>query len=205
MGIVMQIWDIYLRIFHWAFAISIVSAIISAEIDTEIHFLIAQFITFLLIFRLLWGFVGYPTARFVNFFPTPSKIKQYLGGNYNGVGHNPLGSLSVFAMLGLVIAQITTGIFTTDEILFEAPLYHLVSGSLQEILQELHDTMGGLLQLLILLHISAIIFYKLKGKNLVKDMLIGGQTNTVFSVKYMHLRAIIIILIDTILTYFIFY
>ena len=199
-----KIWDIYLRFFHWGLALTIVLAIISGLIsDLDMHLIFVKIVMFLIIFRMFWGFVGYKTAKFSYFFPTPSKVINYLKFKKTQIGHNPIGSLSVFAMLFAVILQVVSGLFTTDDILFEAPFYQYAS-NYQELIQEFHTTFFMILIALIITHIGAIIFYKFKGQNLVKDIIDGGQTSQVFTIKYMHLRAFIVAFISFLIVYFIF-
>jgi cytochrome b len=201
-----KIWDIYIRVFHWLLAPSIVIAIISGiNSELEIHLFFAKIILFLLVFRTIWGFIGYKTARFFYFIKSPKVIFQYIKtGKTNIVGHNPLGAISVAVMLDSISLQLLSGLFTTDEVLFEAPFYEF-SGEYQELLQNFHTTFFIILILLIILHISAIIFYKIKGKNLVKDMFDGGKTKQVFTIKYMHLKAFMSAIFSALSVYLIFY
>lgn len=49
----------------------------------------------LIALRIAWGFLGSTYARFSTFVPTPARLLAYLRGQWHGVGHNPLGALSV--------------------------------------------------------------------------------------------------------------
>ena len=115
------IWDLPVRIFHWLLVVLIAAALYAVKIsgDMDTHMLIGQSILALLIFRVLWGFVGPRYARFGSFVYKPVEILRYArtlfsrkGGEY--AGHNPTGSLAVFAMLALIGVQVTTGLFATD-------------------------------------------------------------------------------------------
>ena len=200
-----KIWDIYLRIFHWFLVSSVAFTIFIANENTELHYQTAKFITFLLIFRILWGFVGSYNAKFINFLPTPKNIKNYLAGKYTKKGHSPIGALSVFAMLGLLLLQLTLGLFTTDEILFEAPFYGFIDTNLQELFQNLHMVIGEIIVFIILFHILAIIISKIRGKNLVKDMVDGGIDFIDNQHKQLHLRAFFSAIISLSFVYLIFY
>ena len=73
----------------------------------------------LLVFRIYWGFAGPETARFAQFVKGPGAVLGYvpklLKPNYRAAfGHNPLGALSVVAILGALITQVTLGLFASD-------------------------------------------------------------------------------------------
>jgi cytochrome b len=120
--------------------------------------------------------LGSTYARFVQFFPTPAKVKAYLRGEWHGVGHNPLGAFSVLGMLGLLGFQVTSGLFSNDDIAFVGPLFALVSKDLSNQLTGLHTLASNVIYLLIGLHIAAIVFYvRIKKDNLVKPMVIGWK------------------------------
>src|SRR5690349_7004915 len=112
---VVQVWDLPLRIFHWGLVLAIAAAYATGGFGgSELanwHGRIGAFVRALLVFRVIWGFIGAQNARFPNFVPTPARVAAYLKGAWRGVGHNPLGALSVIALLLLVAAQVFTGLF----------------------------------------------------------------------------------------------
>ena len=106
-----KIWDLPVRIFHWLLFLLIVGAIVSGKVGggaIEWHGRIGLAIIGLLVFRIVWGFVGSSHARFSSFLPRPSSLRAYLRGAWKGVGHNPLGALSVLALLALFGVQAAT-------------------------------------------------------------------------------------------------
>jgi cytochrome b len=177
MSVTIQVWDLPLRLFHWLLALSVVAAIVTGEIGGNLidwHGRIGVFIVGLLVFRIIWGFVGSTHARFASFFPTPAKIAVYLKGQWQGHGHNPLGALSVFALLGVLAALVGAGLFANDDIAFQGPLFGLVDKSLSDRLSGLHALTFNVLAALLVLHIAAIVFYvRIKKHNLVAPMLTG--------------------------------
>ncbi|TRX01628.1 cytochrome b/b6 domain-containing protein [Candidatus Methylobacter oryzae] len=179
MKVTIHIWDLPLRLFHWLLAVAVAAAYITAKIGGSLidwHGRIGIFILGLLVFRVLWGFVGSTHARFLTFFPTPSKLLAYFKGRWHGIGHNPLGALSVFALLAVVAAQVGTGLFANDDIAFVGPLFNFVDKSLSDRLTGLHNTIFDLLVGFIVLHVVAIIFYRwVKKTNLVVPMLTGKK------------------------------
>lgn len=174
-----KLWDLPTRIFHWLLLILIVGAIVTGKIGgsaIEWHGRIGLAILGLIIFRIVWGFIGSSHARFARFVPTPSSIRAYLRGDWQGVGHNPLGALSVLALLTLIGVQVGIGLFGNDDIAFQGPLFGLIDKSLSDWLTGLHKTAINLLIALIALHLGAIAFYtKVKKDNLVKPMITGWK------------------------------
>ncbi|MFT3849687.1 MAG: cytochrome b/b6 domain-containing protein [Propionivibrio sp.] len=174
-----RLWDLPTRIFHWLLVILIVGAIITGKVGgaaIEWHGRIGQGILGLIVFRIVWGFIGSSHARFARFIPTPSSVRAYLRGDWKGVGHNPLGALSILAMLVLIGVQAGTGIFANDDIAFQGPLSALVDKSLSDWLTGIHKLSINLLIALIALHLAAIAFYAVVRKdNLVKPMLTGWK------------------------------
>lgn len=172
-----RVWDLPTRIFHWTLVVLVVFSFVSGMLGgglIEWHEWSGLAIAGLLVFRILWGLIGSTYARFSSFAPTPGRILAYLGGTWRGLGHNPLGALSVFALLGIMIYQVSTGIFANDDIAFEGPLYALVSKSTSDWLSSLHRLAFWPIVVLVVLHIGAVLFYVLvKKDNLVKPMLTG--------------------------------
>lgn len=179
-----RIWDAPTRLFHWTLVALISFSWWSAEEEhLDWHIWSGIAVLTLLVFRLLWGFFGSSTARFVNFVRWPRGILGYLRDmkGWRPVGHTPLGALSVLAMLGAVALQVGLGLFSIDKDgLYEGPLAYLVSLDLSEEIAELHEDWFDVLLILIGLHVAAIVFYRLVlGKRLVGPMLTGrGAVDT---------------------------
>lgn len=176
-----KVWDLPLRLFHWLLVISVGGAWLSAEMAEDfgaeallVHGKIGLCTLGLLVFRLVWGFVGSTHSRFRDFFPTPNRIRSYLTGESYPVGHNPLGALSVFALLTLLMVQVGTGLFANDDISFQGPLFPLISQALSNLLTKIHHATSNALLLLITVHLVAIGFYlRIKKNDLVKPMITG--------------------------------
>ncbi|MQA37879.1 cytochrome b/b6 domain-containing protein [Rugamonas aquatica] len=173
------VWDLPTRVFHWSLVLAVTVAIVSGEIGgdwMEVHGKAGLVILGLVAFRLAWGFAGSTHARFLNFLPTAASLRAYLRGRWKGQGHNPLGALSVFALLGLLAVQATTGLFGNDEISFTGPLFALVEEGLANRLTGLHKQLAYVLLAVLALHIVAILVYLfLKKDNLVKPMVTGWK------------------------------
>ena len=134
-------------------------------------------ILILLIFRIIWGFIGSTHAQFASFLPTKTAIFEYLSGSSPRIlGHNPVGAISVFALLFVLSIQVFTGLFVDDEVSFQGPLAKYVSESLSSLLSEIHEGNQVVILTLIAIHVAAIIFYKkFKGEDLIKPMISGDK------------------------------
>ena len=148
----------------------------------EWHFRFGYSVLTLLLFRLLWGFVGGHWSRFSTFLYSPASLLRYLRGHEvdgQPLGHSPLGALSVFAILALLLLQVGTGLFSDDEIAAVGPLSKLASGAVVSQLTHYHKDIGKVIVLiLVLLHIGAIAFYRIKRKkDLIRPMLIGDVSS----------------------------
>jgi cytochrome b len=173
------LWDLPTRLCHWLLVLAVGAAVLTGQLGGNLidwHGRIGVAIAGLVVFRIVWGFLGSTYARFAQFFPTPAGIKAYLAGEWRGEGHNPLGALSVFALISLLTAQVATGLFANDDIAFTGPLYALAGAELSERLTALHHLFADGLIGIVILHVAAIIFYvRIKKQNLVKPMLLGWK------------------------------
>lgn len=172
-----KLWDAPLRIFHWTFAIAVTASIATGWLGGGLmiwHGRLGLLVLGLLVFRVLWGFAGSTYARWSRILSAAFGVGSYLQGNWREAGHNPLGALSVLAMLGLVGFQVVSGLMATDDIAFKGPLYALVSSDTGSWLTGLHRQAKWLLVGFIGLHLVAIAYYALiKRKPLVRAMLSG--------------------------------
>jgi cytochrome b len=176
-----RIWDLPTRLFHVLLILCVAGLYLSAELledNLQIHFYFGFALLTLLIFRVLWGFVGGHWSRFTSFVPSPKRLLQFLRHPSEQVaGHNPLGALSVLVMLLFLLAQVFSGFFSYDDVAFSGPWHNLVSDECGEWLTEYHAEIGKtILLLLIGLHIGSIAFYKrVKNQDLVSPMVHGDK------------------------------
>ncbi|WP_241673292.1 cytochrome b/b6 domain-containing protein [Lacisediminimonas profundi] len=177
-----RVWDLPVRIFHWTLVALVVTAVVTQEIGgnaMQWHFRTGYAILTLVLFRIIWGLVGPRYVRFSNFLPTPARLLDYLRGRSQTrfPGHNPLGSLSIVAMLGVLLLQAGFGLFSNDDIASEGPLVKFISKELSDQATWLHKEIGAtLIFVLVGLHVAAILWYLLRKKeNLVVPMLTGDK------------------------------
>ena len=171
------IWDWPIRLFHWLLVICLIGAIVTVKLGggwMAWHERFGLTLFGLLVFRLVWGFIGSTHARFAHFFPTPGRLLAWWRGHWHRPGHTPLAALSVLAMLLVLAFQATTGLFADDDIAFTGPLRQLVDSATSSRLTGWHMRMEWVIYGLVALHIAAVAFYSLVLKKpLVRPMITG--------------------------------
>ena len=177
-----RIWDLPTRLFHWALALCVLGLVVSGKIGgvaLDVHAVLGYSVLCLLLFRLVWGLVGGRWSRFTQFIPSPARVRSYLAGTYaSPAGHNPLGALSVLAMLAVLAVQVMSGLVIQDEDHgFYGPLYALAPGWLSDLAGQYHHDVGQvLLWGLIGLHVLAIVWHAHRhNPQIVHAMVHGDQ------------------------------
>jgi cytochrome b len=180
-----RVWDLPTRVFHWATALCVVGLLVTGTVGGSamtFHFRFGYALLSLLLFRILWGVVGGHWSRFSSFIFGPRALLAYLRGQHpasHSVGHSPLGALSVWAMLGVLMLQVGTGLVSDDEIATTGPLSHLVSNAVVSLASSYHTVIGKLAVLaMVLLHVGAIVVYTRRQKGLAAAMLHGDKQLT---------------------------
>lgn len=178
----LRIWDLPTRLFHWLLAVGVVGSVLSAKIGgnaMEWHVRLGLMALALLLFRAAWGLVGGYWSRFSNFLYGPASLLADLRGRspaLHQVGHSPRGSLSVWALLIVLAAQVATGLVADDEIATTGPLNRFVSSQFASRASAWHGGPGqGLVIGLVLLHVTAVLVYLARGRNLIGTMWHGDR------------------------------
>lgn len=186
-----RVWDLPTRLFHWALVLCIVGLITTAQLGGDAmiwHFRLGYTVLSLLIFRLCWGFVGGHWSRFSSFAYPPRIIWRYIQGKHTpelGMGHNPLGALSIFGMLAILLLQVGSGLFSDDEIANFGPLSKFAGESVVGLATYYHKNIGKIILVaLIALHLGAIAYYALRQKNNLVKPMISGDKDTERPVPY---------------------
>jgi cytochrome b len=160
-----KVWDAPVRLFHWVLVIAVALAFLSSEEDSALnrwHVMAGWVAGILIVFRLIWGFVGGEHSRFSDFV-RPSRVASHIAGLTGGraepsLGHNPLGAVSVVVLLALVAATVWTGAFGG------------------EWAEELHETIAWTLLAMVGLHVAAVILMSvLERENLARAMVTGRK------------------------------
>lgn len=174
-----RVWDLPTRLFHWGLVIAVTGAFVTVKLgglwmDWHVRFGLAAFA--LILFRLIWGFIGPRYARFSTFLKSPATVCAYMKNRYrHGLGHNPLGALSVIAMLLILAFQAVSGLFANDDILTSGPLAYL-DDDLSRRLTELHKLNEWPILVIVGLHLLAILWYRLVRKQGLTAAMVHGNS-----------------------------
>lgn len=183
-------WDLPTRLFHWTLVVCILSAWVSfryAEVfgDNLLrwHRWNGYTVLVLLVWRVLWGFAGSSTSRFVNFVRWPWTAAGYgldllRGRDRHFLGHNPLGTYMILALLAVVGSQVTLGLFTVEHNDSGAygPLYRIVSEATYKKLSHWHRwAFYWVLLPLIAAHITANVLYGVVKKDPLITAMVTGR------------------------------
>jgi cytochrome b len=179
------VWDLPLRLFHWLLVLSLAASWATAKAGFDwrpLHMRLGYFTIGLVLFRLVWGFIGPRHARFTSFLKGPVGVWRYARGMAAGTmlvetaGHNPLGALMVVLMLVLLAIQTATGLFTSDDIVYAGPYNGAVSENLAKQLGHIHHVNFNFILAAVALHILAIGFYTVaKKQRLIPAMFTGRK------------------------------
>lgn len=187
------IWDIPTRLFHWLLAIGFGLQWLTGEfLDNAIdwHFYIGYSMLGLVLFRIIWGFVGTQYAKFSQFVASPNSTLQYTRTMFRRqapvefASHNPLGGWVVLTMLLLIGLQAVSGLFVSDEIFSEGPYYGAVNSDIRDVMAFIHFNLFDFLLGIVGLHIIAVLFYQLyKKQKLINAMFHGKKSVTDSEIK----------------------
>lgn len=173
-----QVWDLPTRIFHWGLVVMVFLAWFTADLFDSIlwlHQWIGIGIIGLVSFRLAWGFVGSTYARFSQFVVNFDRVKAYFRGGWHGIGHNPLGGWSVLLMLTLLTGIVLTGLFAHHHE-FQAPFALVVGEWVSDFLTGVHEFLFNVLFIVMVLHVLAMMVYKMILNNDLIQPMIDGYT-----------------------------
>lgn len=175
------VWDFPIRFVHWALVLLLIGLVTTGKLGADWliwHMRMGYTVIALVVFRVIWGFVGSRNARFTAFVHGPSRVLRYLrtfrGAHEVHVSHNPAGGWMVVLLLVALLVQATMGLFTTDDILWGGPLSERVSKDTSDAISAVHRRFWWVIVALSTLHIAAVLSYVVLMKNnLITPMLTG--------------------------------
>jgi cytochrome b len=171
-----KVWDGFVRSFHWLLVLSITVLYFSAEEGMiELHFIAGFFTLALILTRLIWGVIGSKTAKLSGLIHSPQAVIASLKTQKTPLGHSASGSYMVLLFFILIGTQLISGLMSSDGILTDGPLAQYVSSNTVDFANWLHRLNFEILLYAIGFHVLAIVFYKIKGKPLVKAMVTGTK------------------------------
>ena len=164
------VWDLPVRLFHWLLASSFLGAFVIANfVDDEsslfaLHMLLGGVMAFMIVLRVVWGFVGSRYARFRSFAFGPRALLEYVKGALSGkgerhMGHNPGSAFAVFAMLLLSLGLAVTGVFMSRSEAFE----------------EIHEVLAWAMIVVVGVHVAGIVWHTLRHKENIALSMIDGH------------------------------
>lgn len=175
-----SVWDFPTRIFHWSFAVFVVIAFSSSELDGGafwIHVYSGTLLLGFIAFRIIWGVIGSRHAQFGDFVHGPRTVSDYTQRLLTfrppySVGHNPLGGWMVMALLGVVLLASLTGMMVNDDG-YVGPLAHIGGG----VFGEAHEGFGSFVMVLVGAHVLGVVLHGvISRENLVRSMITGLKT-----------------------------
>ncbi len=179
------VWDGFVRAFHWSLVLLFTFSAITGKVGggwIKWHMYSGYAILVLVLFRLVWGFVGGEFARFTSFVAGPvSAIRFALGllkaGSQHVISHNPVGGWMVVVLLLLLATQAGFGLISDDEIATTGPLARYVSTEMSLKAMSWHRLLGDVLLALVAVHIAAVLFHVfVKKEGLIRAMLTGNKS-----------------------------
>jgi cytochrome b len=183
-----RVWDLGVRIFHWllvsAMAIAAVTGLYGPRNRLNLHLAAGVAVAGLVAFRIVWGFTGSTHARFSGFPIRPAAIAAHLSslfafehGRYEG--HNPLGSMMVFALLAILTLSVVTGVVTLGGVDKQGPLAFMVSYAVGGSIQAVHRTLAYVLLGMVAGHLAGVAYESMRGDtNLVLAMITGDKADS---------------------------
>ncbi len=159
------VWDLPLRLFHWllagAIAVSLYTGLSGGFEEMDWHQTCGYLVLGLVVFRLLWGFLGGRHARFASFLAGPGRVLAYTRAMAarrppHTTGHNPLAGWTISLTLLAIAVQAVTGLFASDDLFVEGPLVHLVESGTVSTMTRIHGWGQWTLGVLVGLHLLAV-------------------------------------------------
>ncbi|UOA07754.1 cytochrome b/b6 domain-containing protein [Methylobacter sp. S3L5C] len=171
-----KVWDLPLRIFHWLLVAGFVVAYLTEDNLLTIHVWAGYLVFGLLVFRLIWGFIGNDYARFSNFLCSPAQsiayIKDLIALNAQRfLGHNPAGAAMIMLLLVSLLLTSITGFAVYGADQGAGPLAGIITSSNEDLWEETHEFFANFTLFLVLVHIVGVIIESvIHHENLAKAM-----------------------------------
>jgi len=165
----LAVWDLAVRFTHWSVAAIVLFDIFDDSGD-RLHRVLGYVAAGLVLFRILWGFVGTEHARFGAWLPRPAGVLLYARALLRGraprhLSHTPLGAVMMLAMWALILGLAVTGWMSRLDPFWgeDWPI-------------DIHRWMSNTLLGLVVVHVIAAIAMSLKlRENLIAAMLTGRK------------------------------
>ena len=179
-----KVWDPMVRIFHWSLVAAFFFAYFTEDDFLSPHVWAGYTVGGLVLFRVLWGFIGSKHARFSDFVRPPREAIAYLKDELKGqarryIGHNPAGGANVIALLVSLTFTVVTGLIVYGAGECAGPLSSWLCNTpewLPEAGEEIHEFFANFTLFLVVLHVAGVIWSSLlHHENLVAAMWNGRK------------------------------
>jgi cytochrome b len=185
------VWDVPTLVFHWLLVMSFGAAFWAADsmLTLQPHVVFGYMFLGLLVFRVVWGCVGTRYAKFASFWFNPHEIFSYAQSMWRGkpaafIGHNPVGSLAIWALLALGFLCSLAGVFAYQELA-------------KDFMEQVHRLSAYLMLGVVVVHVLGVLMSSvLHGENLIGAMLTGrkwGRKTDAIEHRYSLLGATIVL------------
>lgn len=176
-----KVWDLPVRLVHWGLVICLIVLFISVNVgNMQVHFYAGYALSALLVFRLIWAFVGTTYARWSSWKLSPKAIFRHLGELARGradadLGHNPAGAAMVVLLLLVLTLQVVSGLFYTDDVFWYGPFNLAAPYWAIDLAAWFHPRLPALILLLVATHILAVLYHRLRFKEPLVEAMIHGR------------------------------
>ena len=164
------VWDLPLRLYHWALASAVSIAYFSANVFDSLHEMAGYTVIALVVFRVFWGFAGTRTSQFRNFVRPLSTVLHFLAAIARGrpgryLGLNPAGAAMSIALLALLVISTISGWMQITERFFGV-----------DWVEKMHTWSSNLVLALAVIHVLGVLLMcVLQKENLVRAMITGRK------------------------------
>lgn len=168
MTVRVQVWDLFVRLFHWSLAVLFIANAFFTDPEKDLHHFIGYGIAALVAARIIWGFIGTRYARFASFPPAAGpafeQVSDILHARENAhAGHSPLGALMIYNLLLTLVAVCITGYMQTTIAFFGV-----------DWVGEAHEVLVTWAEISVAAHVAAVLMESLRLRvNLIKSMILG--------------------------------
>jgi cytochrome b len=178
------VWDLPTRVSHGLITVLFIVQFASGHfglLPGPVHLWCGYLLLSVVLFRIWWGFAGSDSARFSHFVAGPRAVLEYLPRLFSTrpthwPGHNPIGAISVMLLLGLLLIQCVTGLFHESWAELRGPLAERVGRSTAILLSDLHGLLRWPLLLVVVIHVTATLFYRFaKSENRISAIYGSGR------------------------------
>jgi cytochrome b len=205
----LMVWDFSLRIFHFALILLVMGSFFTAKADLLfVHEYFGLCLLGLIFFRIIWGFVGTYYSRFESFnFSLEKALTQFSKNYKNSSVRTPLGSYSTLVFLIVILVLTISGLFSSDDILYDGPLTFLMPKYIN-FWTLIHNIFHYFLYFLIFFHLIAIGYYQFFKKNMIVQRIFYGYSKTIdvnlILIKDKPVKGILFLFISVFLPFLIF-